>query len=228
MLDSILTFIQTFVDGSSATHKMEHIKGPLKTVSNALAQTADDLGDYVDLTKHKIYQLLDEVDPFVNKVKDVGLNDILRDFRDFRLTPITASFAITAVTSFIIISRHLIAEKNPKKNSNNKKALKKKKKKLTDAQKVNRDIQQVLDFVEDEYVPKIDEYLENYSSLSREEIEYKYRYFEEMLLKELMKLDGIDVGGNEILRDNRRKVIKFIQDHQKRLDAFKKEVKLNL
>lgn len=227
MLDSILTTIQIFVDGSSANHKMEHIKGHLETVSDALAQTADGLNEYVDLTKQMFHQLLDEVEPFVNKVKDVGVDDILRDFRELKLTPITASFAITAVTTFIFISRRLTAEKNSKKKPNNKKA-QKKKKKLTEAQKINRDIQQILDFVEDEYVPKIDEYLENYSSLSREEIEYKYRYFEEMLLKELMKLDGIDVAGNEILRDNRRKVIKFIQDHQKRLDAFKKEVKLDL
>ncbi|CCE78042.1 Piso0_000655 [Millerozyma farinosa CBS 7064] len=206
---------------------MDHIKGHFEAVSDVLAQTADGLSDYVGLTKQKIYQLLDEVEPFVNKVKDVGVDDILRDFRELRLTPITASFAITAVTSFIIISRHLTSEKNSKKKPNNKKASKKKKK-LTEAQKINRDIQQILDFVEDEYVPKMDEYLENYSSLSREDIEYKYRYFEEMLLKELMKLDGIDIAGNEVLRDNRRKVIKFIQDHQKRLDAFKKEVKLDL
>ncbi|SLA20934.1 BAG domain [Mycobacteroides abscessus subsp. abscessus] len=45
-----------------------------------------------------------------------------------------------------------------------------------------------------------------------------------MLLKELVKLDGIDVTGNDILRENRKKVIKFIQDHQKRLDKFKRDI----
>ena len=95
---------------------------------------------------------------------------------------------------------------------------------MTKAQKANRQIQEILDYVELTYVPEIDKFIETYKELSSEDVEYKFNYFEEMLLKELMKLDAIDVTSNEILRDNRRKVIKFIQDHQKRLDKFKKKL----
>lgn len=145
-------------------------------------------------------------------VQGLTKDDIINDLSQLKVTPITVAIALTSVTTLALLSRSLASKPKPTK----------KKKRLTKAQKANRDIQQILDYVEGTYVPQIDEYIETYQQLNEEDVEYKYKYFEEMLLKEVMKLDSIDVVGNDVLKVNRKKVVKFIQDHQKRLDAFKK------
>lgn len=156
---------------------------------------------------------------YINALSTTGKNDIIHDLSHFNITPATTTIAVTAFTAVMFFSKlfkssSAEAPKTPKI---------KKRKKPSKAQRANTDIQHILDFVEETYVPQIDEYLEKYATLSDNDKEYKYKYFEEMLLKELMKLDGVDVAGNEVLRENRRKVIKFIQEHQRRLDKFKQE-----
>ena len=147
----------------------------------------------------------------VTYVQGLTKDEIVSDITQLKVTPITVAITITSLTSIILLAKSLTSK--PAKPT-------KKKKRLTKAQKANRDIQQILDFVEGTYVPQIDEYIENYQD--EDDVEYKYKYFEEMLLKEVMKLDSIDVVGNDVLKVNRKKVVKFIQDHQRRLDAFKK------
>lgn len=140
---------------------------------------------------------------------------LVNDIKNFRVTAGTSTLAVTLVT--VVIAASFLFSKPgvapPKTKS---------KKKVTKAQKINAQIQQTLDKVEEEYVPQMDEYIENYDTLSEEKREYNANYFQEMLLKELMNLDGLDVAENAVLRDNRRKVIKFIQKHQSRLDKFRK------
>lgn len=141
---------------------------------------------------------------------------LVEDISKLRITPATSTLAITFVT--LAVATGLLFSKPSSSSSKSKP----KKKKVTKAQKINSEIQQTLDKVEEEYVPQMDDYIANYDKLTDEKRDYNANYFQEMLLKELMKLDGLDVGSNTVLRDNRRKVIKFIQEHQSRLDNFRK------
>lgn len=176
--------------------------------------------EWVHNFKRDIPSHISKVENYVESLKSITADEIVDDFVNFRITPATVTISITAVTTLLFIGSYLSSAPSPKAKS---KKSKKPKKKVSKAQRANLDIQGTLDFVELEYVPKIDDYIENYKTLLKEDREYKFKYFEEMLLKQLMKLDGIDVIGNDILRDNRKKVIKFIQDHQKRLDKTKKD-----
>ncbi|CAI5756921.1 unnamed protein product [Candida verbasci] len=164
-----------------------------------------------------------------NHIKTFKKENIIHDFKNFKISPITITISLITLFTILIFGKILTptsTSTSPSTYNETEKTGKKTggKKKLSKAQRANKEIQQILDFVESEYVPEIDSYIENYKSLSKEDVEYKFSYFEEMLLKELMKLDEIDVTSNEILRENRRKVIKFVQDHQKRLDKFKKDI----
>lgn len=166
-------------------------------------------------------RLGDEGTLFFRKLQQTDSQLALQDIKELKITPATVSLAAITIATLLVVVSSLGGKQSNKLGKKKKKP----KKKLSRAQKANHEIQQVLDYVEDQYVPQIDEYMTEYKSMSQEDAQYKYKYFEEMLLKELMKLDGIDVTGSDILRENRRKVIKFIQDHQKRLDKLKKEAK---
>lgn len=169
---------------------------------------------------HYLQWAKNKIEPIVEQYKLVTMEQVVDEFKLLKVTKNTIGVSIATVILVMIIGKVLglaapaAAPQKPKK----------KKKRELKAKMANRQIQAVLDFVELVYVPQIDEYILNYKQLSDEDVSYKYNYFEEMLLKELMKLDEIDVIGNEVLRENRRKVIKFIQDHQRRLDKFKREV----
>lgn len=177
------------------------------------AQTPLVIDEYLQWAKYKI-------EPIVEQYKLVTVEQVVDEFKQLKVTTNTVGISIATIVLVMIIGKVLglaapaAAKEKPKK----------KKKRELKAKMANRQIQAVLDFVELVYVPQIDEYILNYKELSDEDVSYKYNYFEEMLLKELMKLDEIDVIGNDVLRENRRKVIKFIQDHQRRLDKFKREV----
>lgn len=157
---------------------------------------------------------------YVKALKSTGKDEIIHDLSNFNITPATATLVVSSLATLLFFSKLF---KSSSSADAPKASKPKKKKKPSKAQKANKDIQLILDYVEETYVPQIDEYLENYDQLPANDREYKYKYFDEMLLKELMKLDGVDVAGNEVLRENRKKVIKFIQEHQKRLDKFKKD-----
>lgn len=156
---------------------------------------------------------------YIKAISTTGKEDIIHDLSHFNITPATTTIAVTTFTAFMFLSK--LFKSSPAEAPKSPKL--KKKKKVSKAQQANKDIQAILDYVEETYVPQIDEYLEKYPTLSENDKQYKFKYFEEMLLKELMKLDGVDVAGNDVLRENRRKVIKFIQEHQRRLDKFKQE-----
>lgn len=206
---------------------MESITEQVNYLKSKLPTNLKEVRSCVSAFKDKIPTNYNDFESYVHTLKNVSKEDIVNDFSQLKITPITVSLSITAFTTLLILARLLSSNGSEQKGKTGKKNQKRRsRKKMTKAQKANEDIQSILDFVEEEYVPQIDDYLENYKNLNSEDVKFKYKYFEEMLLKELMKLDGIDVVGNEVLRDNRRKVIKFIQDHQRRLDAFKKEVKL--
>lgn len=189
--------------------------------------TVNDMSEWASL-KNKIsdslVQLYNRVEanlpPNVEKawslyVELFSKNDIVHDLTNFKPTPATATVAVTTIATLLLLGRFLREE--PKKPEP------KKKKKQSKAKKANKEIQHILDFVEETYVPQIDDYLENFDLLPEADREYKFKYYDEMLLKELMKLDGVDVAGNDVLRENRKKVIRFIQEHQRRLDKFKKD-----
>ncbi|RCK63931.1 hypothetical protein Cantr_10415 [Candida viswanathii] len=203
-----------------AAYKFNEIKSQIPT-------NLEQVAEYVNLLKSKIPTTYAEFQPHIDYVKSIKPEDVVDDFKNLKVSPITVSVTLVVLTTLFIFGKLLGGGSS---NDSNEKlhadgAKKKTKRKLTKAQKANKLIQEILDYVELEYVPEIDKFIETYKTLSPEDTEYKFKYFDEMLLKELMKLDAIDVTGNEILRDNRRKVIKFIQDHQKRLDKFKREIK---
>ncbi|CCG20810.1 hypothetical protein CORT_0A04220 [Candida orthopsilosis Co 90-125] len=195
-------------------------------LKNQIPTTAEELQHYLELAKSKLTTNWDQLtDLFEHHTHELTIDNVLSDFKNFNVNPVTVSLTLISVTTLILLGKvfgssssehHEASEKKHKKKSG--------KKKLSRAQRANKEIQEILDYVESEYVPEIDKYIENYQTLSKDELDNKFKFYDEMLLKELVKLDGIDVTGNDILRENRKKVIKFIQDHQKRLDKFKKDI----
>ncbi|WPK26302.1 hypothetical protein PUMCH_003651 [Australozyma saopauloensis] len=173
------------------------------------------------IEQHIPQNVRETIHKYAAEISATTTQELLQDVKSLKLTAATGTLAATAVTLAILVAMLL-----GKDHQTDKKKSKKKKKgpKLTKAQRANKEIQRILDFVEETYVPQIDQYIENYGTLSEEDKEYKFKYFSEMLLKELMKLDGVDVAGNNILRENRKKVIRFVQEHQNRLDKFRAEM----
>lgn len=147
-------------------------------------------------------------------IKTLSTDKIVSDIKEFKVTPVNVSIGIAILTSIYVVYSLTLTDKRPKKT----------KKKLTKAQRANRDIQRILEYVEKTYVPAIDNYDEQFDELKEDDQVYKYNYISEMLLKETLKLDEIDAGTNDVLRSNRRKVIQYIQDHQKRLDKIKLKI----
>lgn len=176
-------------------------------------------GIYAQVENFLPADLHKNLDSYVKALKSTGKDEIIHDLSNFNFTPATTTLLVSTFATLFLFSK--LFKSSSKEAPKQQKS--KKKKKPSKAQRANKDIQLILDYVEETYVPQIDEYLESYDNLDVNDREYKYKYFEEMLLKELMKLDGVDVAGNEVLRENRKKVIKFIQEHQKRLDKFKKD-----
>lgn len=195
---------------------MDDITEPLQEVQPQTTSTITTMVEKIDEYLPANVSLKSYVDALAGTTKDKFLEDLSL----LKVTPATVTLLVATIATLFVAGLLLGGRGGLLASS---KLKKKKTKKPTKAQKSNREIQQILDFVEETYVPQIDDYIENYGELSEEDQQYKFKYFEEMLLKELMKLDGIDVIGNEVLRENRRKVIRFVQDHQKRLDLFRKE-----
>lgn len=176
---------------------------------------------FEQLTQYAQGQLPKDFESYINQLKSINKDELIKDLTEMKVTPVTITIGVVGLTTFLLLSKVLFGS-----SSTVEEKPKKKKKKMSNAQKANKSIQEVLDKIETTWVPEIEQYFESYKDLKPSEVDYKYNYFQEMLLKELLALDGIDTLGNGIIRENRRKVIKFIQDHQKRLDAFKKELDL--
>ena len=198
---------------------MDQLKGKIPTTSEEIQQ-------YVELAKSKLTTNWDQLtDLIYHHTNELTVDSVLNDFKNFNVNPVTVSLTLISITTLILLGRIFSSGSSEQHESSGKKHKKKSgKKKLSRAQRANKEIQEILDYVELEYVPEIDKYIENYQTLSKDDLDNKFKFYDEMLLKELVKLDGIDVTGNDILRENRKKVIKFIQDHQKRLDKFKKDI----
>lgn len=193
---------------------MDDLKNHVQWAKDAVAETSKRL---VAQAEHYVPpHVQDTLKHFANSLAATTRDAFLRDIKELRLTAATGTLVAVAVVVSLMV---LLSGKQSSKPVKPKK----KKARLTRAQKVNREIQRILDFVEETYVPQIDDYIENYGGLSAQDKEYKFSYFQEMLLKELMMLDDVNVAGSDILRENRRKVIQFIQEHQTRLDKFRKE-----
>lgn len=154
---------------------------------------------------------------YFNDIASTSREELIDDFSNLRVTPATTTVVLTTFLTILVASKLLGGTPPPKDTKKPKKKTKSK------AQIANAQIQTILDNVEETYVAQIDDYIENFGQLSKDKKENTYNYIQEMLLKELLKLDGIDIAGNEVLRDNRKKVIRFIQEHQSRLDQFKKD-----
>ena len=184
-------------------------------VSDKLAQL------YSQIEHHVPDHIEDSVKLYIQAISGTTKQSLVSDLRDFKATPTTVTLALVAASTLIFAGTYVSSASGTPKSTKSKS--KSKKKKQLKALKANNEIQRILDFVAETYVPQIDAYIESYPDLSEEDRQYKYKYFEEMLLKELMALDDVDVNGNDVLRNNRKKVIRFIQDHQKRLDVFKNE-----
>lgn len=212
-----------------------------------MSQIADQINDHINDLKTTIPPKLEQltaylselkrnlpndIESYVEQLKHVNKEELIEDFRSFKVTPVTITISVLSITSMLLVGKFLFGSSSSsisdgQVSSRSEKSKKgNKKKKVSKAQKTNKAIQDILDNFETKWVPQINDYFHNYESLKKEDIEYKFTYFQEMLLKELMALDGIDTLGNEIIRENRKKVIQFIQDHQKRLDAFKQEIDL--
>lgn len=196
---------------------MDDVSAQLTSLKGKLSES---LGQLYSLVEQFVPRDLEGAwNSYVKAITSTGKDDIIHDLSNFKATPATTTLALTTIATLMIFSKLFKLSStdapNPPKI--------KKKKKPTKAQKANKEIQLILDYVEETYVPQIDDYLENYDSLSENDREYRFRYYDEMLLKELMKLDAVDVTNNEVLRENRKKVIKFVQEHQRRLDKFRKD-----
>lgn len=200
------------------SHAFEELKGHVEGIVMSTKNYAQ------NVLLAKLPSTQNDFDRYYLYVKSITTDDIIRDFSEFRVSPITVTATATALTTIIVLTKLLGSSNSLKQSSKHKSSKKKKGKKVSKAVRSNREIEAVLDHVATEYGDAIDAYINNYSLLKPEDIEYKYNYYEEMLLKELFKLDAIDVMGNEVLKGNRKKVVNFIQDYQKRLDTFKKEV----
>lgn len=189
-----------------------HVQLAKKAVSGYLKRLLDQLESSIPL------HVQQTIKQYASDISTTSSKQLVHDIKELRLTAATGTLAVTAVTVVLLL---LASSGNDTLKPEKKK--KKKKSKLSKAQKANKEIQGILDYVEETFVPQIDKYIETYADLPDTDKEYKFRYCQEMLLKELMKLDGVDVAGNDILRENRKKVIRFIQEHQARLDKFRKD-----
>lgn len=110
-----------------------------------------------------------------------------------------------------------------------KKSKKKPVKKLSITEQYQQSLLQVEKNVNDNIEPEIKSYYEIFETIPLDDRLYKFRFYQESLLKELIKLDGIDLtiledeGLKKVLKDERKLIIKHIQGLQKGLDIYKKE-----
>lgn len=211
------------------TQFAEQISGHFNELKTQIPPKLDKLTAYLSDLKQN---LPNDIETYMDQLKSVNKDELIEDFRSLKLTPVTITISVLSITTVLVVGKLIFAngESSDSGNKIGSKSDKSKKggkrKKVSKAQKTNKAIQDILDNFENNWVPQINEYFDSYKSLKPEDVEYKFTYFQEMLLKELFALDGIDTLGNDIIRENRKKVIQFIQDHQKRLDSFKKEIDL--
>ncbi|WEJ96993.1 hypothetical protein PSN45_004539 [Yamadazyma tenuis] len=188
-------------------------------VNDVIAVIPPKLEQLQQYFKHHFVQ---DVESYIDEFKSLDSDQVLESFKQLKVNSVTVTISIVGLTTLFVLGRLLFGGSS----ATSEEKPKKKKKKTSKAKKANKQIQDLLDNFETTWVPQINDYFNDYKTMKPEDAQYKYKYFQEMLLKELFKLDEVDTLGNPVIRENRKKVIQFIQDHQKRLDAFKKEVDL--
>lgn len=198
---------------------MDSVSQQLASAKSSLESTISSF--YTNIQPHIPLDVDRALKTYAHALSTTTKDKVLSDLSQFKMTAATVTLSVTTVGILLLINKLL--KPSSSAGSGSQPSKKKKKKKLTKAQRANKEIQEILDFVEETYVKQIEQYFADYESIPEENREYKYKYFEEMLLKELMKLDGVDTVGNDVLRENRKKVIKFIQLYQKKLDQFRSE-----
>ncbi|OBA22614.1 BAG domain-containing protein [Metschnikowia bicuspidata var. bicuspidata NRRL YB-4993] len=197
---------------------MENLSTHFAQARGSVADTLSQL--YARFEHHVPENIEHSVRQYIANISGTTREELFSDIRSLQFTPATVTLALVMMPT-IFLAQRLVSSGSSNQAAG--KRSKTKKKKPSKAKVANKEIQRILDHVEETYVPQIDSYIEHYAEMSEDDKQYKFKYFEEMLLKELMNLDNVDVVGNDVLRDNRKKVIRFIQDHQRRLDNFKKE-----
>ncbi|KAG7827173.1 hypothetical protein KL920_004833 [Ogataea angusta] len=147
----------------------------------------------------------------------------------------------------LLVSRSFVAQPKPKKRKKSKrsKLQKPEQPKLRPEQQAQQDIDAILRDFETNYVPEMDKYIEaveqeiakpsppkrkskksakKADASYKQKFEYQYLYFNESLLKLLMKLDSVEIHDSQDLRAKRKQGIKTIQSYLKKLDSYKPEI----
>ncbi|KAG7906387.1 hypothetical protein KL906_004479 [Ogataea polymorpha] len=147
----------------------------------------------------------------------------------------------------LLVGRSLLSQPKPKKRKKSQRAKLQRPEQpnLSPEQQAQQDIDAVLRDFETNYVPEIDKYIEGVeqeiakpgpskrkgkksakkSAVSyKRKFEYQYLYFNESLLKLLMKLDSVEIYDNQDLRAKRKQCIKTIQKYLKKLDSYKPQI----
>ncbi|KAH3666851.1 hypothetical protein OGAPHI_003300 [Ogataea philodendri] len=158
-------------------------------------------------------------------------------------------YGVLGLTGALVLKQALSPTKTKKTKKSGKKT-KKQQPVVVNPQEVSKtQIEQILADFNTNYVPAIDEYLEQLKVLLaapepskkkgkkktakkqappqvsyKEKLEYQYLYFNENLLKLLMKLDSVEIHENQDLRLQRKQAIKAIQGYLKQLDSFKPDI----
>ncbi|KAG7786229.1 hypothetical protein KL910_004262 [Ogataea haglerorum] len=147
----------------------------------------------------------------------------------------------------LLVSRSLAAQPKPKKRKRSKRSKLQKPEppNMSPEQQAQQDIDAILRDFETNYVPEMDKYIEaveqeiakpgpskrkgkksakKSDASYKQKFEYQYLYFNESLLKLLMKLDSVEIYGSQDLRTKRKQCIKMIQNYLKKLDSYKPEI----
>lgn len=136
------------------------------------------------------------------------------------------------VSALLVISTLLLLTRKPKTHvKKDKKTKSKSKPKLSFVEQVQLQLRECEERVRTKLEKGIRSYIEEFETLKADDKQYKFNYFQEELLKELIRLDGIelsemnDLEKKQGLKTSRKGLIKYIQGLQKELDAFKRDHK---
>lgn len=135
------------------------------------------------------------------------------------------------VSALLVISTLLLLKRGSKTHVKDKKTKSKSKPKLSFVEQVQLQLRECEERVRTKLEKGIRSYIEEFETLKADDKQYKFNYFQEELLKELIRLDGIelsemnDLEKKQGLKISRKDLIKYIQGLQKELDAFKRDHK---
>lgn len=145
------------------------------------------------------------------------------DFQHMRFSPATVTILLALLLCIVFACGGVRLTAGARAGPRGK-PRRKKKKKVLPAEAAAKAIADVRALFDDKWLPGIELLLAGgWKEKLDEDREYLYKYYEEMMLKELMALDGVDTLGAAELRELRRDAIKYIQGYQKQLDKLRSE-----